>query len=157
MTDTATLTDVDVTAQIAAWMRDLGAVRRLAAKTLEAYRRDLAQFVNFLALHTGGPVSVATLRDMRAADLRAFMATRRQDGVEARSLARALSAIKSFFRFSPIRRRIGEWTDDLQLLDDRARPTMCDDHRQSILVLGLHLDEMNVNPVNRRYKLWQTI
>src|SRR4051812_28410287 len=99
MTDTAMLTDAAITAQIAAWMRDLGSVRRLAAKTLEAYQRDLAQFVNFLALHTGGAVSVATLRDMRAADLRAFMATRRQDGVEARSLARALSAIKSFFRF----------------------------------------------------------
>jgi integrase/recombinase XerC len=42
---------------------------------------------------------LATLRDTRAADLRAFMAVRRQDGVEARSLARALSAIKSFFRY----------------------------------------------------------
>ena len=99
MTDTATLTDADVAAQIAAWMRDLGSVRRLAAKTLEAYQRDLAQFVNFLALHTGGPVSITTLRDMRPADIRAFMARRRQDGVEARSLARALSSIKSFFRF----------------------------------------------------------
>lgn len=99
MTDTAVLTDADVAAQIVAWMRDLGSVRRLATKTLEAYRRDLGQFVNFLSLHTGGPVSIATLRDMRAADLRAFMARRRQDGVEARSLARSLSAIKSFFRF----------------------------------------------------------
>jgi integrase/recombinase XerC len=74
-------------------------VRRLAPKTLEAYRRDVGQFLNFLGLHTGGAVSVATLADMRAADLRAFMAQRRNDGVEARSLARGLSAIKSFFRF----------------------------------------------------------
>ena len=99
MTDTATLTDPAVSTHISGWLRDLGSVRRLAAKTLEAYQRDLAQFLNFLALHTGGPVSIATLREMRAADLRAFMAQRRQDGVEARSLARSLSAIKSFFRF----------------------------------------------------------
>ena len=99
MTSTGFLADDIVNGHIAGWLRDLGAVRRLAARTLEAYRRDLGQFVTFLASHTGGAVSLATLRDMRAADLRAFMAVRRQDGVEARSLARALSAIKSFFRY----------------------------------------------------------
>jgi integrase/recombinase XerC len=99
MSATAFLADAEVTAQIAAWTRDLGAVRRLAPRTLEAYTRDLGQFVDFLAPHTGGPVSLETLRQMRPADLRAFMARRREDGIEARSLARALSAIKSFFRF----------------------------------------------------------
>jgi len=99
MTSTGFLVDDTVGGHISAWLRDLGAVRRLAAKTLEAYSRDLAQFVTFLAGHTGGAVSLETLREMRAADLRAFMAVRRQDGVEARSLARALSAIKSFFRY----------------------------------------------------------
>jgi integrase/recombinase XerC len=99
MTSTGFLADDIVNGHVAGWLRDLGAVRRLAARTLEAYRRDLGQFVTVLASHTGGAVSLATLRDMRAADLRAFMAVRRQDGVEARSLARALSAIKSFFRY----------------------------------------------------------
>jgi len=99
MTSTGFLADDIVNGHIAGWLRDLGAVRRLAAKTLEAYQRDLGQFVAFLAGHTGGAVSLTTLAEMRAADLRAFMAVRRQDGVEARSLARALSAIKSFFRY----------------------------------------------------------
>jgi integrase/recombinase XerC len=99
MTGTALIADAEITALVAAWMRDLGSVRRLAPKTLEAYGRDLGQFLNFLGPHTGGPVSLATLRQMRAADMRAFMATRREAGVEARSLARGLSAIKGFFRF----------------------------------------------------------
>src|SRR3569833_1715626 len=99
MIETAFMDNNKVGTQIDGWMRDLGAVRRLAPKTLEAYRRDLGQFLNFLGLHAGGAVSAVTLREMRAADLRAFMAQRRQDGVEARSLARGLSAIKSFFRF----------------------------------------------------------
>ena len=99
MTSTGFLVDDTVGGHISGWLRALGAVRRLAAKTLEAYSRDLAQFVTFLAGHTGGAVSLETLREMRAADLRAFMAVRRQDRVEARSLARALSAIKSFFRY----------------------------------------------------------
>lgn len=96
---TAFLVDAYVEAQLAAWQRDLGAVRRLAAKTLEAYRRDLGQFLSFLAHHTGGPVTLTTLKQMRPADIRAFMAARREDNLTSRSLARALSAIKSFFRF----------------------------------------------------------
>lgn len=99
MTDTAFLVDDDVSRLIAGWQRDLGAVRRLAANTLEAYGRDLSQFLTFLAHHTGGPVSLATLADLRAADVRAFMAKRREDAVSSRSLGRSLSAIKSFFRF----------------------------------------------------------
>jgi integrase/recombinase XerC len=96
---TALLVDEMIARQIAGWTRDLGSVRRLAPKTLEAYDRDLGQFFNFLGPHVGGPVTLEALREMRGADLRAFMAKRREDGVEARSLARALSAIKSFFRF----------------------------------------------------------
>jgi integrase/recombinase XerC len=99
MTDTAFLVDDTVRAQISAWQREVGAVRRLAAKTLEAYERDLAQFLAFLAGHTGGPVTFQTLKEMRAADIRAFMATRRNDEINSRSLARALSALKSFFRY----------------------------------------------------------
>lgn len=99
MVDTAFLTDAEISEQIARWQRDMASVRRLSAKTIEAYRRDLGQFLNFLAGHMGGAVSLATLREMRAADVRAFMASRREAEIEARSLARALSAIKSFFRF----------------------------------------------------------
>jgi integrase/recombinase XerC len=99
MTDTAFSADAEVTRLIGAWRRDLGSVRRLADNTLEAYGRDLAQFLSFLADHTGGAVSVGTLRELRAADIRAFMARRREDDLSSRSLARALSAIKSFFKF----------------------------------------------------------
>lgn len=99
MSDTAFLVDDDVSRLIAGWQRDLGAVRRLAANTLEAYTRDLSQFLTFLAHHTGGPVALTTLAELRAADVRAFMAKRREDAVSSRSLGRALSAIKSFFRF----------------------------------------------------------
>jgi integrase/recombinase XerC len=99
MTDSAFAVDDSVRAQITDWQRELGAVRRLADNTLEAYGRDLDQFLVFLSGHTGGPVSVATLGEMRAADIRAFMAMRRADDLGSRSLARALSALKSFFRF----------------------------------------------------------
>ena len=85
---TALIADDEINAQIALWVRDMQSVRRLAAKTTEAYQRDLGQFINFLGPHAGGPVSLATLR-----------ISRRQDGIEPRSLARTLSAHKSFIRF----------------------------------------------------------
>jgi integrase/recombinase XerC len=55
--------------------------------------------LTFLAGHTGGTLTLATLKDIRAADIRAFMAARREESLGSRSLARALSALKSFFRF----------------------------------------------------------
>lgn len=99
MTDSAFATDAFIQSQIAAWMRELGSVRRLAAKTLEAYSRDLSQFMSFLAGHMGGPVTLASLKELRGADIRAFMAQRREESLGSRSLARALSALKSFFGF----------------------------------------------------------
>jgi integrase/recombinase XerC len=99
MTDSAFATDSLIRAQITGWRRDLGAVRRLAPKTLEAYGRDVDQFMAFLAGHTGGPVTLATLKDLRAADIRSFLAQRRSDGLSSRALARSLSAQKSFFGY----------------------------------------------------------
>lgn len=99
MVDSAFATADDVRTQIAAWQRELGSARRLAAKTLEAYGRDLDQFLGFLAGHAGGPVTLATLKQLRGADIRAFMAQRRGESLGSRSLARVLSALKSFFRF----------------------------------------------------------
>jgi integrase/recombinase XerC len=97
MTDSAFATDSLIRTQLTGWRRDLGAVRRLAPKTLEAYGRDVGQFMTFLAGHTGGPVTLATLKALRAADIRAFLAQRRSEGLSSRALARSLSAQKSFF------------------------------------------------------------
>lgn len=95
---TALVADTELNAQLTAWLQHLSG-RRLAEKTLEAYRRDLDQFIGFLSRHTGGVVGIATLRGLRAADIRAFLAARRGEEVGARSLARALSSLKSFFRY----------------------------------------------------------
>ena len=43
---------------------------------------------------------------------------------------------------------IGERLDDLQLLDDRARPPVRDDQRQRVLVPRANVEEVNVQPVD---------
>lgn len=99
MVETAFATDEYVQRLIASWRQEMTSVRRLADNTLEAYGRDLCQFTAFLAGHTGEPVNLDTLKGLRAADIRSFMAVRRQESAGSRSLARALSALKSFFRY----------------------------------------------------------
>jgi len=93
----AHLTSAELQSHVLNWQRDLGAVRRLASRTLEAYLGDLGLFLTFLSGHIGGEVGMTTLRELRAADIRAFLASRRNDDIGSRSLARELSAIKSFF------------------------------------------------------------
>ena len=43
---------------------------------------------------------------------------------------------------------VGEQVDDLHLLDERARPSVADDQRQRVLVLGANVDEVDVQPVD---------
>jgi hypothetical protein len=52
-----------------------------------------------------------------------------------------------------IRQRI----DDLQLLDDRAGPTMRDDERQGVLMFRADMDEVNVEPIDARDEIRQRV
>lgn len=88
----------DASTAAQSWLSTLKSERRLSAKTLEAYVRDLGQFGSFLKEHQGGPANKTDLAALTASDFRSFMAKRRNDGIESRSLARQISAIRSFFR-----------------------------------------------------------
>lgn len=78
------------------WLAELGAVGGRAGNTLESYRADLAGFLGFLQVHEGGPLGIAALGRVGTRDMRAWMAHERAGGLSARSLARALSAVKGF-------------------------------------------------------------
>src|SRR6476469_5742750 len=89
----------DIDAEIRRWLGYLGAERRMSAKTLDAYRRDVSQFLSFLADHLGGAPTLKQLARLVPADVRAFMAARRGGGSGNRSLMRTLAGCRSFARF----------------------------------------------------------
>lgn len=80
------------------WLDWLEAERRLAVRTREAYRRDIRDFLAFLAEHGGEAPTLASLAGLRPADFRAWLAERQRRELKASSTARALSAVRSFFR-----------------------------------------------------------
>src|SRR5262249_37411945 len=91
--------DKDLAAATVRWLQHLGAERRMSAKTLEAYRHDVHQFLAFLAEHSGGRGTLKVPAGLAPADVRAFMAARRADGIGGRSLMRTLAGARSFARF----------------------------------------------------------
>jgi integrase/recombinase XerC len=82
----------------ASWVVHLAGERRLSGRTIEAYGRDARQFLAFLKERFGAPPGIADFTDCAPGDLRAFLARRRAEGVNGRSLQRALSALRSLAR-----------------------------------------------------------
>ena len=70
--------------------------RRLSPATVEAYVSDMGQWVVFLEWHVG-------LEDLLEADrshVRAWVANMVDRGMDARSVNRKLSTLRSFYRFA---------------------------------------------------------
>lgn len=80
------------------WLDHLRALDGAAAHTVKAYGTDVARFLGFMAGHRG-PEGLSAMTTLPPADLRAWMAWERERGLQARSLARALSAVKGFVAF----------------------------------------------------------
>lgn len=91
---------------LARWLETEAATRDRSDHTITAYRADLLAFLQFLAAYWGEPVPPVALARLRQTDMRAFAASERTRGLGARSLARRMSAVRSFLRWISDRERI---------------------------------------------------
>src|SRR5688572_10951240 len=72
----------------------------LSPNTLQAYRRDLAKFADFISQQGCAPDQVTQ------AQVLGFLRSMRDGGLSARSSARALVSVRSLFRFLALRGRV---------------------------------------------------
>ena len=84
---------------LGAWLSHCRALNDASENTLKAYQADVLGFLSFITLHKGEPQGLAPLAKITVSDMRSWMASERSRGVGARSLARSLSAVKSFYKW----------------------------------------------------------
>jgi integrase/recombinase XerD len=101
-----------VTPTLDAFLEMMAAERGAARHTLDAYRRDLADFSGFLARRATG------LPQAGDADIRAYLAALTYDGLKPATTARRLAAIRQYFRFLFLE---GSRSDDPSAQIDRPR------------------------------------
>lgn len=82
------------------WRGHLADNRRRSLHTVRAYVATAERLASFLAEHWGEPAHSARLAAASQADLRAYLASRRGDGLANRSAARELSAMRAFLAFA---------------------------------------------------------
>lgn len=81
--------------ELARWLATLARERLYSPKTVEAYARDMRQALRFFGEEVQSPQAVLALKP---GDLRAFLAERRREGIESRSIMRQLAGLRSFAR-----------------------------------------------------------
>jgi integrase/recombinase XerD len=93
-----------------AYLDHLRVERGLAQNTLEAYSRDLTEFVRWVEEHLG-----RSLREVKEEDVRFYFLGKKQRGMSARSLRRKASSLRGLYRFLQKEGRVDE--DPTQLLE----------------------------------------
>jgi integrase/recombinase XerC len=82
------------------WLASLADARRLSPHTLRAYAATIECFDDFLQGHLGGTPTRAALSALTPADFRAYLAMRRGEGLANASVAREVSALRTFFAWA---------------------------------------------------------
>ena len=81
------------------WLDDIKHAKGYSSHTLNAYQRDVLGFLNFITTHMGEAPNIDQLGQLRLTDFRSWLSAMHMNGKTATSMARALSAVKQWFRY----------------------------------------------------------
>jgi len=84
----------------ARWDSHLRHDRRRSPHTVRAYVATAHRLITFLGRYRGETIDVGTFGTVSSADMRAFLAQRRGEGLGPSSAARELSAVRAFLRYA---------------------------------------------------------
>lgn len=87
-------------ALVAQWEGYLAHDRRRSPHTVRAYVGTAHRLIEFLGQYRGELIDASALTNIGAADLRAFLASRRNSGLGAASAARELSGVRAFLTYA---------------------------------------------------------
>ena len=113
------------------WQEWLCSTRRYSVHTLDAYSRDLADFINFLSEQQNHPLSIENLQQLDYQIIRSFISHRKHKHIEKNSLARNISTIKNFFK----------WLNKNKYLDNSLLNDISSPKREKILPYALDIDD----------------
>lgn len=89
----------DLRKTCADWLEYIRHVRRLSERNCANYEESLGFFLGFMQAYREEQLSLDSLRDMKARELRAWLADRKKQGYSASSIASGLSGLRNFFRY----------------------------------------------------------
>ena len=81
------------------WQDWLKHEKHYSAHTLDAYSRDVISFFKFLGRHLGHAPGLEDLDRLSTRDFRGYLARQNAEGLERTSTARAMSTLKTFFKY----------------------------------------------------------
>jgi integrase/recombinase XerC len=84
---------------LADWLAATRALKAASENTLKAYQTDVLDFIAFLTAHHAEPQGLKPLSRVSTLDMRSWLAHLRGQELSPRSMARKLSAVKSFYRW----------------------------------------------------------
>ena len=81
------------------WLEFISINKNFSKHTVESYSRDSQNFINFCVQYYNGELNASNLKEVDSKTIRSWLAYRINNKYSYSSNNRALSCIKSFFKF----------------------------------------------------------
>ena len=81
------------------WINHLTNIKKLSQNSIISYKNDLSKFLIFFQDYIEKNIGLKEMENIEISEFRSFLTHRRNSEISSNSIARNISALKSFFRF----------------------------------------------------------